>query len=231
MAERARCAKIIEPGASWLNTCGQFERQLPQSPSMNRIAILAISCLCSALPGCASTKVETSGARLKEPLCQAGAEKLSALVYWRPQWRPDQKEPALREAAALRGIQDYFANSRCVANADIRRLPSEPATTGPSDEQLLRLAAAEVPVPDRVVLIVVRELGPKLLIGSPVLVEGGTEVVIEVRVLDGHTAESMANVRTHWQNGGALVVKGVGTLDQDMSAALRTTLMTGATSQ
>jgi hypothetical protein len=81
------------------------------------------------------------------------------------------------------------------------------------------------------VLIVVRELGPKLLIGSPVLVEGGTEVVIEVRVLDGHTAESMANVRTHWQNGGALVVKGVGTLDQDMSAALRTTLMTGATSQ
>jgi len=41
----------------------------------------------------------------------------------------------------------------------------------------------------------------------------------------------MANVRTHWQNGGTFVVKGVKTLDQDMSAALRTTLMSGAASQ
>jgi hypothetical protein len=164
-------------------------------------------------------------------LCEASAGKLSALVYWGPQWRPDQKEPPLREAAALRGIQDFFANSRCVANADIRRLPSEAAATVPSDEQLLRLAAAVSPAADRVVLIVVRELGPKLLIGIPVLVEGGTEVVIDVRVLDLHTSESLADVRTHWKNGGMFVVKGVKTLDQDMSAALRATLISGAASQ
>ena len=207
--------------------CLNFSEDIPIRPLWARRPLLCLS----ALLGCASTKVETSGSRLEKPLCPAGAGKFSALVYWGPQWRPAQKEPALREAAALRGIQDFFANSPCFVNADIRRLPGEPAATAPSDEQLLRLAAAEVPVPDRVVLIVVRELGPKLVIGFPVLVEGGTEVVIEVRVLDGHTSESLADVRTHWQNGGTFVVKGVNTLDQDMSAALRTTLMSGAASQ
>lgn len=197
---------------------------------MNRASVLATICVCAALFACASTKVEISGSAPKEPLCQAGAEKLSTLVYWGPQWRPDQKEPPLREAAALRGIQDFFANSRCAANANIRRLPSEAAATVPSDEQLLRLAAAAAPAADRVVLIVVRELGPKLLIGIPVIVEGGTEVVIDVRVLDLHTSESLVNVRTHWKSGGTFVVKGVKTLDQDMSAALRATLISGAAS-
>lgn len=153
------------------------------------------------------------------------------LVYWRPQWRPDQKAPPLREAAALRGIEDFFASSRCVATVDIRRLPGELSVDVPSDEQLLRLSAATAPSPDRVLLIVVRELGPKLVIGIPVLIEGGTEVVIDVRVLNVHTSKSMANVRTHWQNGGTFVIKGVKTLDQDMSAALRNTLMPAAASQ
>jgi len=198
---------------------------------MKRPSILAIIFVCAALFGCASTKVESSGSGLEKPLCQAGAERLSALIYWETHWRPDQKEPPRREAAALRGIKDFFAHSRCVANADIRRLPSELGATVPSDEQLLRLAATATPAPDRVVLIVVRELGPKLLIGIPVLVEGGTEVVIDVRVLNVHTSETMANVRMHWQNGGTFVIKGVKTLDQDMSAALRTTLMPAAESK
>jgi hypothetical protein len=146
------------------------------------------------------------------------------LVLWSPQWRPDQKEPVRREAAALRGIQNFFVNSRCVNNVDIRRLPNEHSIEAPSDDQLLRLATATAPVPDIVYFITVRELGPKLLIGIPAIIEGGTEVVIDVRVLNVQKSESMASVRTRWQNGGKFVIKGVGTLDQDMSAALRTTL-------
>src|SRR5262245_13275563 len=180
--------------------------------------------LCAALLGCASTKVETSGSAMREPLCQAGAEKLAALVYWGPRWRPDQKEPALREAAAERGIEQFFAGLPCVALMDIRRMPLGDI---PSDAELLRLAGG-APPPDRVVAIVVRELGPVLKIGLPVLVEGGTEVVLEVRILDVRNAASMANVRTHWQNGGTFVVKGVKTLEQDMSAALAAVLMPAA---
>ena len=48
---------------------------------------LAILCA-AALLGCASTKVETSGAGMREPLCRDSSVKRSALVYWQPQWRP-----------------------------------------------------------------------------------------------------------------------------------------------
>jgi hypothetical protein len=202
-----------------------------KSNAMSRSTILVIVSACLTLLGCASTKVETSGYGMKEPLCQVDAEKLSALVYWGPKWRPDQKEPLLREAAALRGIQDFFATSGCFSKADIRRLPSEPSEDIPSDERLLQMAAAIAPVPDRVLLIVVCELGPKLLIGIPVLVEGSTEVVIDVRELNVRTSKSMANIRTHWQNGGTFVIKGVESLEQDMSAALRAVLMPGTPSQ
>lgn len=192
------------------------------------LKILAAGILCATVLGCASTKVETAGSALREPLCQAGAGKLSALVYWGPRWRPDQKEPALREAAALRGIEGFFSGASCIGAVDIRRLPGEGLAEVPSDEQLLALAAKTAPPPDRVLAIVVRELGPVLRIGLPVLVEGGTEVVLEVRLLDVRAAASMANVRTHWQNGGTFVLKGVKSLEQDMSAALGAVLMPAA---
>jgi hypothetical protein len=37
----------------------------------------------------------------------------------------------------------------------------------------------------------------------------------------------MANTQTLWRNGGTLVIKGVTTLDHDMSAALTATLLPG----
>ena len=180
---------------------------------------------------CASTRVDTTGAALKQALCPVDAQKLSVLVFWGPQWRADQKEPSRREAAAQRGIQDFFANSGCMAGADIRRLDGERSAQVPADSQLLALAAAATPPADRVLVIVVRELGPTLVVGIPVLVQGTTEVVMEVRVLNARTGDSMANLRTHWQNGGTFVVKGVQTLDQDMSAALRAALMSADVSQ
>src|SRR5262245_12629973 len=187
---------------------------------------LAAALACFALVGCAATtKVETTGTALKQPLCGAGSEKLSALVYWGPQWRPDQKEPPAREAAAQRGIQAFFAGSDCLVLADLRRLPGERSAEVPSDAELLRLASSAAPLPDSVMLIVVRELGPRLVIGIPALVEGGTEVVVDVRVLNVRSSEPMADVRTHWQNGGTFIIKGVKTLEEDLGAALRSTLM------
>ena len=177
--------------------------------------------------GCASTNIETTGSPLKEPLCQAGGPALATVVYWGAQWRPDQKEPPpLREAAALRGIEDFLTHANCLSVVGVHRLPAAEAV--PSDEALLRLADASPVKAERVVHIVVRELGPRLVIGVPVIVEGGTEVLIDVRVLDTRDTTSLAHTRTLWRNGGVFVIKGVKTLDQDMSAALRATLMPGS---
>ena len=113
-----------------------------------------------------------------------------------------------------------------MAVSGIHRLSAE--DTFLSDEELVRLASSPSTKPERVLLIVVRELGPRLTVGIPVIVEGGTEVLIEVRVLDSKSLAPLANARTFWRNGGSFVIKGVKTLDQDMSAALSAALMPSA---
>jgi hypothetical protein len=182
------------------------------------------SALLVALTGCASTKVETTGVTMQQPLCKAEGRKVSALVYWGPRWRPDQKEPERREAAALSGIESFLTNSECLARVDVRRLPGGSTADVPSDAALLKQASGAAPRADKVIVIVVRELGPVLRIGIPWIVEGGTEVVLELRVLDVPSSSTQTNVRTHWSNGGTFVIKGVGSLDRDMSAALAAAL-------
>lgn len=175
------------------------------------------------LTGCASTTVETTGSPPRHALCQADKPALPTVVYWAPQWRPDQKEPLLREAAALRGIEDFLKGSGCLAVSGVHRLSAENPL--PTNEELLRLAADSRPIPERILLVVVRELGPRLTIGIPVIVAGGTEVLIDVRLLAPKSSEPLANAQTRWRNGGAFVIKGVKTLDRDMSAALEALLM------
>ncbi|GMV68814.1 MAG: hypothetical protein AMXMBFR76_12530 [Pseudomonadota bacterium] len=179
--------------------------------------------LTALLAGCASTTVETSGTPLGRPLCASAESRLPVAIYWMPRWRPDQKEPAAREALAQRGIEDFVARHPCLTLTALERLPAGAGV--PSDVVLRREAAALNPPPERVVLIVVRELGPRLLIGLPMGVEGGTEVVIEVRVLDPAATAPLADARTQWRNGGKFVVKGVRSLERDMSAALAAALM------
>ena len=136
---------------------------------------LTLAATLLVLAGCASTRIERSGSPLKEPLCRAGAAAVATAVVWGTQWRPDQKEPALREAAALRGIEDFLGSTRCLAVTGVQRFPggAEP----PTDAQLLQPVAASAVRADRIVLIVVRELGPRLTVGLPMIVEGGTEVL------------------------------------------------------
>ena len=145
---------------------------------------------------------------------------MAVAVLWGPSWRPDQKEPPLREAAALQGIQQFFATQRCLTDVAIQRITIPAQNARLSDAALLDMAKALAPHTDKVVLIVVRELGPRLRIGLPTLVEGGTEVMVEVRVVDARRRMSEAQVQAHWQKGGPFYVKGVKTLDQDMQAAL-----------
>jgi hypothetical protein len=186
---------------------------------------LVLACLVAALAGCASTKVETSGKAMTAPLCRLDGERITVLALWSPKWRSDQKEPELREAAARQGLEDFFATAACVRSVEVRRLATPDSNSHLSDEQLLEIASATNPTPDRVVLIAVRELGPKLLIGIPVLVEGGTEVVLDIQVVDSHAAQPLADLKTHWQNGGKFVIKGVKSLPQDMKSALHAALM------
>lgn len=180
------------------------------SPSLLAVCFLA--------SGCASTTVSFSPAPPPSALCGMVGERSVALVLWQPRWRADQKEVPKREAAAAQGIARYFASSGCFARAEVRRIaPGE--ASGPED--LRRHAVSIEPKPGLAVLITVRELGPVLrLLSSAALIDGGTEVVLDLAAyrLDGADPPQVFTV--HWQNGGPGVVKGVATLADDMEAAL-----------
>ena len=190
-----------------------------------RLQFFTALILLVVIAGCASTKIDTTGSLLKEPLCNANEPALSTVVFWGPQWRPDQKEPQLREAAALRGIKEFLRRTSCTRVTGIHRLSW--GQQQPSNEELLRLASESTPYPDRALLIVVRELGPRLVIGIPSIIEGGTEVQIDVRVLNPKNSELLASTQSVWRNGGKFVIKGVKTLDQDISSALGSVLFPG----
>jgi hypothetical protein len=171
---------------------------------------LSAASLVSCLSGCAALRVTITP---DEPIavCQAQA---TALVLWAPQWRSDQKDVPQREQAAETGIQTFLRSSGCFASYTLRRAPQLTAAA-------VRTEVADTQV-DRVLTLQVRELGPVLkLFASPALVDGGTEVVVEVGAYQAPHFEAPQIRTIHWEHGGPGVIKGVETLAQDMQAALK----------
>jgi len=140
---------------------------------------------------------------------------MSALVLWAPHWRPDQKDIPKQEAAAETGLKEFLQTSDCFKSAELRRLPSMTPT----------VVAAEVTSTNglfnKVIIITLHELGPVIkLLSSLALIEGGTEVVLQVAEYIPPAEALNRTFTVHWQNGGPGVVKGVATLPKDMQAAL-----------
>lgn len=167
-----------------------------------------------AVFACSSTRVGIAPASPARKLCQNVGENIHALVLWRPQWRPDQKEPNKREEAAELGIEDFFSTSQCFGRTRIERSDAESITT----YQQTNLKTS--PDFERLIHITIRELGPTVrLFNSFALLEGGTEVVLEIAVSD-RGADLVEKYRVHWQDGGPWTLKGVTTLRADMAASL-----------
>lgn len=171
-----------------------------------------------ALCGCAATTSARFTPSPQPPVCHASS---SALVVWAPQWRADQKDVQAREVAASEGITRFFEGSGCFASVSLRQLPQLSASG-------IQSAAAEAaPRYGSLVGIAVRELGPVVKLSSSVaLVEGGTEVVLDIAEyrLPNPTPRSFS---VHWRNGGPGIIKGVATLPQDIQAALAAALQPG----
>jgi hypothetical protein len=190
---------------------------------MKLTAIATALCLSTSLLGCATTHFETTGDALSQSLCQSKAGQFSALVLWGPVWRANQKDVPLREEAALRGIEDFAAT--CFGTVSIRRLEGGRLAETPTDEQVRALAANEVPLPDKVLVVIVRELGPVIQILGPVAAfGGGTEVLLELQIRDPRSGKPIVKLQTNWHNGGSFVIKSTKTLPQDMRSALQAAL-------
>jgi hypothetical protein len=186
------------------------------------VAVISAGLCAALLAACASTDVTISPSP-QSPVCD---RKATSLVLWAPQWRTEQKDVAAREAAAAAGLSNFFARSECFARVELRRVrglspaavTSEPGAYGGQFNTLVTIA--------------VRELGPVVkLLSSASLVEGGTEVVLEVTSSQPRLPNQPREFTVHWRNVGPGIVKGVASLPDDMSAALRSGLQPAAATQ
>jgi hypothetical protein len=173
----------------------------------------------SLLAGCAATTSLTLTPSSQPALCQRSPERINAVVLWGTRWRVDQKDVTDRETAANNGIARFFQESGCFASVEIRRLSS------PQEPHEQAAAMANNAAIDVVLVVVVRELGPILKLGSSAaLIEGGTEVVVDFAAYQARAATPTWAFSAHWQNGGPGVVKGVASLPADIEAALAASL-------
>lgn len=183
--------------------------------------VILLILLSLVLGGCATTRLTTHVVGTIPPLCRLGETPLTALVLWGTAWRADQKDAPLREGMASSAISSFFGTSACYAKVEVLRSAGDRDVLELSDADALRFAAASQNRYDKVIIIRVEELGPILAFYlSPVLWSGGTDVQLRVRVLDTRTAALETDIAAHWTNGGAFVLKGTGTLKDDLQKTL-----------
>lgn len=162
------------------------------------------------------TKIHRSG---KEFLCGNAEERV--LVLWGTAWRLDQKEREDRRQKASQGITDFFAHQKCFSSVEIRPEISGEEPMLLSDTEISRLASTNENAVDTVILIRVEELGPLLIFYlSPILWEGGSEVVVSIRVLDLKTQQLVAHTHVQRRDTGAFILRGTGNLSQDLEKLL-----------
>ncbi len=185
-----------------------------------RIPVIIIFSL-TLLAGCASLKVDTSGSEIIAPICVNGEPKIETNVLWGTLWRPNQKDPLLRESMAKQGIEKFVSETQCISVPSIQKITIDKQI--PSNQALIEQATTHSA--NHLLFILIRELGPTLEIGIPSIIEGHTEVVLEVRIIDLGSHSVINSSKIHWRQGGKFIIKSTKSLPDDMASALHTILI------
>lgn len=131
---------------------------------------LVVALAILTLGGCATTRVTTHAVGNRPPLCFAQATSQTALILWGTAWRENQKEVALHEEIASRGIAQYFNTSSCYSKVEVLKLAAGREAIELSDAEALKFVMSMGGRYGKVILVRVGELGPLVIIHpSPIL--------------------------------------------------------------
>jgi len=112
-------------------------------------------------------------------------------------------------------LKKFLQSSGCFTRFELHRRSSMTPTVVATE-----MASANKQF-NKVIAVTLRELGPVItFLSSPALIDGGTEVVFQVAEYIPPSEIQTRSFAVHWQNGGPGLIKGVGSLPQDMQAAL-----------
>jgi len=178
-----------------------------------RVALAAGACAVAViLGGCEATQVSASSQVGEPPLCAPGVELGEVTVALSFRWRPDQKEPREREQLARQAIAKVFGPLRCGRFAGYV----------PPDAGFPAGAAGTR------VELVVRELGPELLISLPALWSVNADVDYAVTATDLSSGKVRLRRAERRRFGGAFRVQGMDMVAQTFEQALEDLVHGGA---
>ena len=176
-----------------------------------KFLILASSAL--VLTACASVEAASTPQAGSPPICTASAKLGAAAVVPLTHWRPDQKEPPVREAIAQRALENAFRSTPCAASAKVLAI-------GPDTARDARLVEAKSSGANTAILVTVQELGPIFIISVPVLFSGWSDVKFTIEEVDLSNGATKLKFDHHRKVGGAFNLRGLGPLQGEMETAL-----------
>lgn len=177
-------------------------------------ALLGASACASAPPNAESFAMQT-------PLCAPGVSLGKVVIAPLTRWRPDQKEPAIREAIALKAIEAVAPAIACAASA--RVLPP-----GPDAASASALAAAKAEGASTALLIRIDELGPIAILSFPAVWSTWSDVKFTLDAVDAASGQTLRSIPHRRQKGGAFEVRGLDPLQGEMEQALRDVILGAA---
>lgn len=177
-------------------------------------ALAACACVVAlALAGCQATQVSATSQVGEPPLCAPGVDLGEVSVALSFRWRPDQKEPREREQMARQAIAKVFGTLRCGRFGGF--VPPDAGV--PSGAAGTRVE------------LVVRELGPELLISLPALWSVNADVDYAVTATDLASGKVRLRRSERRRYGGAFRVQGMDAVAQTFEQALEDLVHGGAT--
>jgi hypothetical protein len=189
-----------------------------------QIEVLLLMAL--TVTGCSIISVSNHAVGAKPPLCSEQKASQRVLVFWGVAWREDQKEEMLREEIVSRAITRFFSSTQCFAAATIQRSIGSREALILTDAEILSVAQSFSNNPDKVIVIRVEELGPVVRLNlSPILWEGGTDIVLRVRVLDILSGSLESDLTTHGTKAGPFILRGTSYLENSLNLALQSVLL------
>ncbi len=178
----------------------------------------ATALLLGSTAACASAPPGAERFPVQAPLCAPGVSLGKVVIAPLTRWRPDQKEPKVREEIARKAIDAVAPAITCASSS---RVLDVVADAGASDA----LAAARAEGANTALLIHIDELGPIAILSFPALWSTWSDVKFTLDAVDVQTGATLRSIPHRRQKGGAFEARGLDPLQGEMEAALKDVIL------
>lgn len=180
------------------------------------LLLLAVSACATAPPGAEIVPAQAE-------VCAPGVSLGKTVIAPLTRWRPDQKEPAVREAIATKAIAAVAPAISCASSTRVA-----PITADSTAASVAAAQAAQAESASTLLVVRIDELGPITILSFPALWSTWSDVKFTLDVVDVVTGKVLRSIPHHRQKGGAFDVRGLDPLQGEMEAALKDVILSAA---